>query len=93
VDSRPFGQERGFYRLGRDTSLENVSRTQIEALPKKFLSGVAIDPGDVYAVLLENFYDKTVMVMKIESYDPGRSVRLSFRYLARAKTAFSDDKE
>ena len=93
VDDGPFGKDRGFFSFGSGMKLENVSQAQIEALQGRLASRVTLKKGDVIAARLENFYDKTVMVMRVDDYVPGKMVRLTIRYLYRGKTAYSDDKD
>ncbi len=91
TDSRPYGKNRGFYKLGENISFENISVTDVEALKGKFENYPRFEKGDVFAVLLDNYYDRTVMIMKIENRVPGQSVQLSIKYLSRAKAPYSDD--
>jgi len=90
VDSRPFGADRGFFKLGAGRALESVTLAEIEALRGQFSHYAPLEAGTLYAVLLENYYNKTVMVMRVDRLQPG-STQLSMRYLARAKTRYSDD--
>ena len=92
VDSRPYGNKRGLVKLSTGASLENVSLADVEALKGKLQSDQDIQPGDVVAMLLENYYDKTVLVMRVDSLVRDKSLKLSVRYLQRVKTAYSDDK-
>ncbi|MGZ3768578.1 MAG: hypothetical protein ACXVCP_02440 [Bdellovibrio sp.] len=91
IDNRPYGNKRGFCKLPSGTSIDNVSVDEIESLRGKFNSQINLNAGDVVAVLLENYYDKTVMIMKINSLSPDKTIQLSIKYLQRAKTAYSDD--
>jgi hypothetical protein len=63
----------------------------IEAFKGKFDRDVQFNKGDVIAVLLENYYDRTVMVMRVDEHNPNQSVELSIKYLERAKAPYSDD--
>lgn len=92
VDGRPYGNKRGFVKLPRGTSLESVSIAQVETLKGSFESYIDLSSGDIVAVLLENYYDKTIMVMKVNQLTPDKSIQLSIKYLQRAKTEYSDDK-
>jgi len=91
VDSRPYGNKRGFYKLGQNLSIDNVSLADVEILKGKFESYIDLQQGDVIAVLLENYYDKTVIVMRVDVLKPDQSVKLSLKYLLRAKTMYSND--
>ena len=93
VDSRPYGNKRGFYKLPKNTLIDSVTQTQIEALRGKFDRDVHFQKGDVIAVLLENYFDKTVMVIKVENHIPGKSVQLSVKFIYRAKTVYSNDRD
>lgn len=93
TDSRPYGTGRGFKVLPKGTVFENVTGAQIEALRGKFDRDLPLHQGDLVAVLLDNFYDKTVMVMRVDGYAADKTVQLSMRYLYRGKTAYSEDKD
>lgn len=93
VDSRPYGNKRGFYKLGTNASLDSVTVADIEALKGKFDRSIEFNKGDVIAVLLDNYYDRTVMVMRVEEHTLNQSVKLSIKYLQRAKAPYSDDTE
>jgi hypothetical protein len=93
VDTRPYGKSRGFYLLPAGTSLDQVTTNDVESLKGQFVGEIDFKKGETYAVLLENLYDKTILVMKIEDSVPGKSVTFSYKYLLRAKTQYSDDKE
>lgn len=93
ADSRPFGNERGFAEIIKGASFETMTLAQVESQRGQFDSRVSLKLGGVYSVLLENYYDKTVAVIRVDAYTPGKSVQLSVRYLYRGKTAYSDDKD
>lgn len=93
VDSRPYGKERAFFKLPANTNLNSVTLKDVLGLRGKFNSFVDIRKGDKYAVLLENFYDLTVMVMSVDELVPAKSVKLTFNDLQRAKTPYSDDRD
>lgn len=92
VDSRPYGSKRGFFKLPSSSSIEGVSLADFESFKDSFQNYIEVNDGDIIAVLLENYYDKTVMVMKVDNVVNDKSLSLSIKYLQRAKTAYSDDK-
>jgi len=91
TDSRPYGNKRGFYKLGNNVAFDSVTIADVEALKGKFDRDVQFTKGDVIAVLLDNYYDRTVMVMRVDEHKPNQSVELSIKYLERAKAPYSDD--
>lgn len=92
TESRPYGNKRGFYKLGNNLSIENVTVADVEALKGKFNRDVRFTKGDVIAVLLDNFYDRTVMVMRVDEHKQNQFVVLSIKYLERAKAPYSVDR-
>lgn len=93
VDDRPFGKDRGLFKFGKNIALESVTQDSVESLKGKFERFATLEKGDVIAFLLENYYDRTILVMRIDDAQPGKSVTFSYRYLQRAKTAYSDDQD
>lgn len=94
VDSRPYQSDRGFINFGKNVDINTITLAEIESKKGHMTSFYEnIQPGDVLGVYLENYYDKTVFVMKIESFIPTKSLTFTAKYLQRAKTNYSDDNE
>lgn len=93
ADNRPYGNDRGFHKLKAGTSIHDPTLESIEKLKGQFRNEAEFSEGDVYALYLENFNDKTVLVFKVEKEIPGHSVTLSIKYLFKAKTPYSNDQE
>jgi hypothetical protein len=91
TDYRPFGKDRGFVSLGANFDFERLSVADIENKKGSMKSNVELKIGDVIAANLENYFDKTILVLKVEALTPDQSVTFSIRYLERAKTPYSDD--
>jgi hypothetical protein len=83
---RPFGADRGFHLLGKSVTLESVTRAQVEALNGQFASYLPVTEGDLVASVLETYFERTVLVMRVEKIVPGESMTLKVRYFQRAKT-------
>lgn len=93
IDSRPYGNDRGFTKLPSGTVFGSVTSADVEALRGKFNRGSELAVGDIVAANLENYYDLTVAVLRIEAISPGKSVDFSIRYLKRAKAPYFEDLE
>lgn len=94
IDSRPFGKDRGFVKLSGKTDLMKVTAAQVEGHRGSFADRyVTIKAGDVYAALLENFHEKTILVFKVQATKPGKSTTLAIRYISREKAPYSEAKE
>lgn len=91
VSDRPFGNMRGLYKLPAGTSLESVTLADVEALKSQFVRGVDLKPSDVVVAYLENYYTKTVLVMRVDETVGDVRVKVSIKYLERAKTPFAYD--
>lgn len=88
-----YGNKRGVFKLPAGTAINALTAVEIESLKGKFSSKVELATGDVIAMLIENYFNKTIMVMKVESLEANKKIQLSIKYLQRAKTPYSDDKE
>ena len=93
TDYRPYGKDRGFIVLGKNLDMDKVSVVDIEKRKGSFDNSVDLSEGDIIASYLENYYDKTIMLIRVDKLIVGQSVELSYKYLQRAKAPFSDDKD
>lgn len=93
TDNRPFGKDRGFIILGQNLNLNAITLAEVEQHKGSFESYISLKQGDVIAAYLENYYDKTVFIFRVDQLASGQSVALSVKYLQRQKSLFSDDKD
>ena len=91
TDSRPYGNKRGFYKLGNNIPLDKITVAEVEALKGNFDNYMIFNKGDVIAILLDNYYDRTVMVIRVDEHKPNKSVELSIKYLERGKAPYSEE--
>lgn len=93
TDYRPYGKDRGFINLGQNKDINTITLAEIEKHKGSLENYADLKQGDLIAAYLENYYDKTVMLIRIDELKVGQSTTLSYKYLVREKAPYSDDKD
>ena len=93
VDIRPYGKDKGAVLLGRDLNLNSITVADIEKQKGNLISDLNFEKGDVIGLYLENYFEKTILVMKVEKAEPGQPLQLTYKRLYNAKAIYSDYNE
>ncbi len=99
IDDRPYGNEKGFYNLGKNVRLEDVNLETVKSVSGKFVRFLwyeqdqraeKFEVGDIIVINAENYYNKAIVAMRVESIEQNKSMTISVRYLDRAHAPYAE---
>lgn len=79
IENNPYGIERGLIKIDKEAN--QISLEDIENKTDKFSPNLKISQGDVIGVYSETLNEKAILILKIDEFTKGKTLKVSRRHL------------
>lgn len=93
LTSNPYGKDRGFFNFGGKADIESISQQEIESRAGEFSAKVDIKQGDVIGVYIEDYFNKMILLIRIDTHTRGSYAQLTTRYFYFKEAQYGEQNE